>query len=184
MRNLVITQNVTLDGRIEMLDDWFDPTAQDAELTRELQRQDEHCDAVLLGRQTFEDFRGYWPQQVGTDTTGAADFLQQVAKYVVSGTLTVPQWRHSTVLSGDVAEEVSALKQQPGKDVVVTGSITLTHALLGAGLVDRIRLFGYPVVQGRGRGLFPDGLANVRLRLLRTDVFATSGVTFAEYALP
>ena len=63
MRKLVITQNITLDGSIEMLDDWFDPQLQDDELLAESHRQDAESDALLLGRQTFEDFRGYWPNQ-------------------------------------------------------------------------------------------------------------------------
>ena len=66
MRRLVITQNVTLDGSIEMLDDWFDPQSQDEELLAETHRQDAAADALLVGRQTFEDFRGYWPHQTTT----------------------------------------------------------------------------------------------------------------------
>ena len=63
MRKLVITQNITLDGSIEMLDDWFDPQLQDEDLLEESHRQDANADALLVGRQTFEDFRGYWPNQ-------------------------------------------------------------------------------------------------------------------------
>lgn len=96
---LVITQNVTADGAVEMLTDWFDPSDQDQELAAELRRQDESCDAVLLGRQTFEDFRGYWPEQTD-DTTGVSDQLNRVTKYVVSATITDPQWRNSVVLAG------------------------------------------------------------------------------------
>ena len=69
---LVITQNVTADGAVEMLTDWFDPTEQDEEFAAEIRRQDQNCDAVLLGRQTFEDFRSYWPEQTD-DTTGVTD---------------------------------------------------------------------------------------------------------------
>ncbi len=74
MRRLVITQNVTLDGSIEMLDDWFDPQSQDEELLAETHRQDAESDALLLGRQTFEDFRGYWPHQ-HDDQTGISAYL-------------------------------------------------------------------------------------------------------------
>ena len=83
MRKLVITQNITLDGSIEMLDDWFDPQLQDEDLLEESHRQDAQADALLVGRQTFEDFRGYWPKQTD-DATGVTDYLNQVAKYVVS----------------------------------------------------------------------------------------------------
>ncbi len=109
-----------------------------------------------MGRRTFVDLRGYWPKQTD-DPTGITDYLNRVQKYVVSSTLTDPEWENSTVLAGDPVKEVRALKQQPGQDIVVTGSITLCHTLIEAGLVDEYRLFVYPVVQGRGRRLFPDG---------------------------
>ena len=92
MRKLVITQNITLDGSIEMLDDWFDPQLQDDELLAESHRQDAESDALLLGRQTFEDFRSYWPNQTD-DATGITDYLNSVAKYVVSTTMTDPDGR-------------------------------------------------------------------------------------------
>ncbi len=96
---LVVTQNITVDGRIEFLDDWFQPspTAADVDdLQEEMQRQGSHTTAMLLGRQTFEDFRGYWPHH--TDEPAGAE-LERLQKYVVSATLGEPGWVHSTVLS-------------------------------------------------------------------------------------
>ena len=180
MRTLVITQNITLDGSIEMIGDWFDPQADADDMMAELRRQDETADAVLLGRQTFEDFRSFWPLQTD-DPTGITDYLNQVQKYVVSSTLTDPGWEPTTVLDGDVVAAVRELKEQPGQDVVVAGSITLTHALIAAGLVDEYRLFTYPVVQGRGRRLVPDGVEVPRLRRLDAKTFG-NGVTYAAYA--
>jgi dihydrofolate reductase len=179
MRKLVITQNVTVDGSIEMLDDWFDPQSQDDQLLAESHRQDAEADAMLLGRQTFEDFRSYWPKQTD-DTTGITDYLNGVAKYVISATMSNPQWPNSTVLSGPVPSQVCDLKALPGKDIVVTGSITLTHALITEGLVDEYRLFVYPAVQGRGRGLFPPGTA-VALRQAREPMAFPSGVVLLCY---
>lgn len=124
--------------------------------------------------------RGYWPEQ-SDDATGITDYLNRVQKYVISATMTDPQWQHSTVLSGDPAKEVRALKEQRGRDIVVTGSITLCHALIEAGLVDEYRLFVYPVVQGRGRRLFPDGFELPELRLLDAKAFR-SGITYSRYA--
>ncbi|GAB2606117.1 dihydrofolate reductase family protein [Kocuria himachalensis] len=178
MRALVITQNITLDGSVEMLDDWFDPSGDPDHLAL-TRRQGQDTDACLLGRRTFEDFRGYWPLQTH-DTTGITDYLDQVQKYVVSSTMTDPQWQHSTVLTGDPVEQVRLLKDRPGKDIVCTGSITLTHALITAGLVDEYRLFTHPAVQGRGRRLFPDGHVIPRLRLLDARSFG-SGVTYTAY---
>jgi len=185
MRTLAITQNITLDGSIEFLDNWFDPQARGlgdmADLQEEVQRQSAASDAMLLGRQTFEDFRSYWPHRED-DTTGTSAYLDGVAKYVVSGTLTEPGWENTTILAGDPVEEVAALKQTDGDDIVLTGSITLGHALLDAGLVDEVRLFTYPVVQGRGRRLFPDGFQLDRLRLLDTRSFR-SGIVLTTYAV-
>jgi dihydrofolate reductase len=184
LRTLAITENITIDGSIEMLGDWFDPQGQagadNSDLLDELHRQDSEADALLVGRQTFEDLRGYWPQQ-SDDPTGISDYLNRVQKYVVSSTMTDPQWQRSTVLAGDAVEEVRALKDQPGRDIVLTGSITLGHALIEAGLVDEYRLFVYPVVQGRGRRLFPDGFECPTLRLVDAKAFR-SGITFSRYA--
>lgn len=181
MRTLAVTQNITVDGAVEMIGDWFTPgDATDEELLEETRRQDERADAVLLGRETFTAFRGFWPHQ-SDDRTGITDYLNRVEKFVVSSTLTTPDWANTTILSGDPVQEVAALKARPGRDIVLTGSITLCHTLIAAGLVDEYRLFTYPVVQGRGRRLFPDGCAVPGLRLLEARSFGC-GVTFSSYA--
>jgi dihydrofolate reductase len=182
MRRLVLTENITADGRIEMLDDWFDPSSRGEEVTdlqEEMERQGSTSDAMLLGRQTFEDFRGYWPQHTDT-STGA--YLEQVAKYVVSSSMTDPQWRNTTVLAGDPVEEVRRLKRSEGGDITLTGSITLAQAILDAGLVEEIRLFVYPAIQGRGRGLVAEGTSLPLLDLLETKSFR-SGVALLRYAV-
>jgi dihydrofolate reductase len=182
MRKLVITQNITLDGSVEMLDDWFDPQLQDEDLLEESHRQDSQADALLVGRRTFEDFRSYWPKQAD-DTTGVTDYLNEVAKYVVSATISDPQWQNSTVLTGDPVELASELKSQPGKDIVLTGSISLAHALIAGGVVDEYRLFVYPTVQGRGRRLFPDGASISKLTLVEPLKSFRSGITLLRYAV-
>lgn len=184
MRTVTITQNITVDGSIEMLGDWFDPQSQGrgdtSDLLEELHRQDRDTDGFLVGRQTFEDLRRYWPKQ-HDDPTGITSYLNQVQKYVVSSTMTEPAWENTTILSGVPVEEVRALKERPGRDIVVTGSITLCHALIQAGLVDQYRLFVYPVVQGRGRRLFPDGFEVPELKLLDAKAFRC-GITYSHYA--
>ena len=177
---IIITQNMTLDGRVEMLDDWFDPQAQDEELSAELMRQSAEEDVLLLGRQTFEDFRGYWPLQVD-DTTGVAEQLDRVDKRVVSSTLTDPGWQNSQVIGADPVDAVRALREESGRDAILTGSIRLAHTLIEADLVDEYRMFVYPHWQGRGRGFFPDGRPAPRLQLLETRAFA-SGVVFNSFA--
>lgn len=181
MRTLVITQNVTADGAIEMLGDWFDPQDQTPDQLEALRQFSAQEDALLLGRRTFEDFRGFWPEQQD-DETGITAILNQVPKFVVSSTLGDPGWRNSTVLGGgDWLEQVRALKAADGQEIGVTGSITLCHALIEAGLVDEFRLFVYPVVQGRGRRLFPDGHEVPQLELLEVRAFS-NGVALVRYA--
>lgn len=182
---IIITQNMTLDGRVEMLDDWFDPQAQDEELSAELMRQSANEDVLLLGRQTFEDFRGYWPLQTD-DVTGVADHLNRIDKRVVSTTLTEPAWENSSIIDGDPVDAVAALREEPGRDVIVTGSITLAHALITAEVVDEYRMFTYPVWQGRGRGFFPDDtddtdVTHPRLQLLDSKSFV-SGIVYSAYS--
>jgi dihydrofolate reductase len=180
MRNIVVSQNITLDGSIEMLGDWFDPGEQPDGLIEAMAIQSQREDALLLGRQTFEDFRGYWPLQTD-DTTGITDELNAVQKYVVSSTMTDPEWENSTVLSGDWKSRVRELKEADGLDIGVTGSIRLTHALIGSGLVDEYLLFLHPTVQGRGRRLFPDGLEVPSLRLAEVRDLG-NGVSLLRYA--
>ncbi|TCO45037.1 dihydrofolate reductase [Kribbella antiqua] len=132
-----------------------------------------------LGRQTFVDFRCYWPQH--TDEPAGAS-LERLQKYVVSTTLDDPGWVHSTVLSGDPVEEARRLVAEVDGDVVLTGSIQLCHALFAAGLADELRLFVYPAIQARGRGLLAHGTTPPALSLLESRSFE-SGVTLLRYAV-
>jgi dihydrofolate reductase len=184
MRDLVVTENISLDGVIDASGNWFnvanDPEADQSDLQAALGELSAAADAVLFGRVTFEEMRSYWPKQTD-DPTGVADYLNRVAKYVVSGTLGDPEWEPTTVLpAGEFPDAVRALKAEPGRDIVTTGSITLVHALIGAGLVDEYRLFVYPVVLGRGRRLFPDGTEVPSLRLVEARPFR-SGVVLLRY---
>ena len=181
MRDLIVTQNITLDGVIETTGDWFSPAGaadvDQSDLEQALHEHTAAADALLVGRQTFEDLRGYWPLQTD-DATGVTDYLNSVSKYVVSSTLQDPQWDRSTVLRGELLDDVRNLKAAPGKDIVCTGSITLVHALVAAGVVDEFRLFLYPVVIGHGRRLFTD--AGPALRLMDARPFR-SGVVLLRY---
>lgn len=184
MRRLIVTQNVTLDGVIDAAGGWFGPAGDDAggdlsDVETALREQRERADAFLVGRITFEEMRGYWPQQ-NDDTTGITDYLEAVAKYVVSATLEDPGWDNSVVLRGPVAEEVQRLKSAPGEDIVVTGSITLVHDLITAGLVDEYRQFVHPVVLGRGRRLFEDATSVPRLQLVEARPFR-SGIVLLRH---
>ncbi len=181
MRTLVVTENVTLDGVMDMAGGWFDPLNSDVDQSDMIAATAEHraaADAVLLGRNTFEAFRGFWPEQTD-DPTGVSDYLDSVQKYVVSSTIDDPGWANSTVLRGPLVAEVEALKRAPGKDIVATGSTRLVHELIAAGLVDEYRLFVFPVIVGNGARLFES--ADMALELLETRPF-TSGAVLLRYA--
>jgi dihydrofolate reductase len=108
MRKLVVTENITLDGVIDMAEGWFDPLSEEvdqSDITAANAEQQEAADALLVGRNTFESFRGFWPQQTD-DPTGVSDYLNAVNKYVVSSTMGDPGWENSTVLRGPVVTEV------------------------------------------------------------------------------
>ena len=107
-----------------MAEGWFDPLDEDVDQSDITAANTEHreaADALLVGRNTFEIFRGFWPHQTD-DPTGVSDYLNAVDKYVVSSTLNDPGWENSTVLHGQVVDEVQALKAAPGRDIAATGS--------------------------------------------------------------
>lgn len=180
MRNLVITQNITIDGVIEATDDWFTQAGNDPELDAELAVQRDASDGFLVGRVTFEGMRDYWGPKTD-DTTGVTSHLNQVAKYVVSSTLKDPGWANSTILAGPLTEEVTRIKQTNGSDIVCTGSIMLCRSLITADLVDEYRLFQHPYARGHGERLFTDTPPR-RLRLLECRAFP-SGATLLRYGV-
>ena len=167
---------------IDAAGNWFSPAGDDdvdrSDQTQALNEQMAAADAFVTGRVTFEEMRSFWPAQTD-DETGVSHYLNRVAKYVVSSTLTDPGWENSTVLSGSVVDEVRGLKEQAGGDIVVTGSIQLVHTLVRAGLVDEYRLFVYPVVLGRGARLF-ESATEVGVSLARAQSFR-SGVVLLVY---
>ncbi|MGB3633324.1 MAG: dihydrofolate reductase family protein [Rubrobacteraceae bacterium] len=181
---LVVTQNITLDGVIEATGEWFAPAGYETDVDNSdiettLREHMEQQDALLLGRNTFESFRGYWPQQTD-DTTGVTDHLNKIQKYVMSSTMQDPEWENTTVLQDSLEDEVRTLKARPGKEIGITGSISVVRDLIAAGLVDEYRLFVFPVVLGRGERLFADSTEVPGLRLLEAKSFR-SGVVLLGY---
>jgi len=158
MGRIVVTEFVSLDGVMEAPGGGED--FQHAGWTFEIARGDEgdkfkldealEAEALLLGRKTYEGFAAAWPGREGE----FADKFNNMPKYVVSSTLKEAGWNNSTLLDGDVVEEVSKLRQQPGGDIVVHGSAQLVQTLLEHDLVDELRLMVFPVVLGTGKRLF------------------------------
>ena len=134
----------------------------------------------LFGRRTYEGFAGHWPYASEEEQVIARP-LNTLPKYVASTTLTDPlEWENSTVLQGDVAEAVLALKQEDGADLLVIGSTQLAKTLIEHDLVDEYRLMIDPVVLGGGKRLFHDDGALRSLRLLDSQVVST-GAILATY---
>ena len=184
MRDLVVTENITVDGVIDSADGWFEPgdDAEDVDMSDVVEAigvQREAADAVLFGRVTFDQMRGYWPQ-VTDDTTGIADYLNKVSKFVVSSSLQDPGWENTQVLRGALGDEITALKAEQGGDIVATGSMSVVTQLIARGLVDEYRLFVYPVVLGRGHRLFEDATSVPELRLVENQPFR-SGIVLQRY---
>jgi dihydrofolate reductase len=136
------------------------------------------CSAILLGRRTYEMFAPAWSTRTVEDDPGAP-FFNDTHKYVVSSTLTDPDWQPATVLSYSV-ERIRALKEQADGDVYVSGSVTLVRALLADGLVDELHLVQYPVALGEGLRLFPEGSPRTELRLDGVEDFG-NGVVHLRY---
>jgi dihydrofolate reductase len=176
---IVLTENCTVDGVIDMAAGWFDPAQQDDELLAELRGHMSAQDGLLLGRVTFESFREYWPKQAD-DTTGIRDHLNRVQKYVVTNSLDEPGWENTTLLRRSPVEAVRELRDAPGSELGVTGSISVAAQLIAADLVDEYRLVVYPIVVGAGARLFSDAAPQLDLRLVDVRSFP-SGVAFLRY---
>ena len=135
--------------------------------------------AFLLGRRTYEIFASYWPKVTDPDDPIAGP-LNRLPKYVPSATLTDPEWSGTTVLRGDLAEEVTALKERTDGELQLHGSGALARSLLGLGLVDTVHLLTFPVVLGAGRRFFADGTVPTAFRHTGGSVTA-SGVSIQSY---
>jgi dihydrofolate reductase len=169
MGRIVVTEFVSLDGVME--DPGGDGDFKHRGWSFEFNRGDEgdkfkldetmDSEALLLGRKTYEGFADAWPSRDGE----FADKFNSMPKYVVSSTLTDPDWTNSTVIAGDLADEVSKLKQELDGDIVVHGSAQLAQALMEQGLVDELRLMVFPVVLGSGKRLFGESGDKKTLRL-------------------
>jgi dihydrofolate reductase len=137
------------------------------------------ADTMLLGRRTYEEFAAYWADK-GSDVE-LADQMNDTPKLVASTTLTTVDWKNSTLIEGDVADELRRLKEGPGKDIAITGSATLVRSLLRAGVLDELRLLVHPIVVGSGRRLFESEEERIPLKLVDSKTFST-GVLYLTYA--
>jgi dihydrofolate reductase len=180
VRKVVAVELVSVDGVMETPEEWAFSYSND-EMEEANAAGMAASDAMLLGRKTYEALAAFWPNQPGG--TPMVDYINNVPKFVVSETLEEPlEWNNSTLIKGNVAEEVSELKWQPGKDIAIIGSGALVRSLLGEGLLDELRLMVHPVVLGGGKRLFEDGGDQKALELVHSKNFST-GVLYLTYRL-
>ncbi|MGH2529467.1 MAG: dihydrofolate reductase family protein [Actinomycetota bacterium] len=177
MRDIVAVEFVSVDGVAESPEKWTGPYMDD-EIGQTMQAGMDASDAMLLGRRTYEEFAAYWPDKTAEDDP-YADYINVTQKFVVSTTLTSVEWRNSTLITGDVAEELTKLKRQPGKDIAIIGSPTLMRSLLRDGLLDRLDLHIFPVVLGAGKRLFEEDIGELPLDLVDSRTFKTGVVSLA-----
>jgi dihydrofolate reductase len=179
MRKIVAGLFISLDGVYEAPHEWHFPYFDDA-MGKAVDEQMQAADAMLLGRVTYEEFASYWP--TSQDDPELAAYMNGTPKYVVSSTLKSADWQNTTLIDGDnVVAELKKLKQQPGKNIGITGSGTLVRTLLQEGLLDELRLLVHPIAVGSGKRLFPDGSAQTPLKLVDSQTFDT-GVLYLTYA--
>jgi dihydrofolate reductase len=174
VRKVIAYELLSLDGVAEQPEAFitdFDDVME-ANLLRVITSQD----TVLLGGRTYDDWAEFWPT---SDIQPFADFINDVEKFVATSTTPSPTWHNTTIIDGDVSQFVTELKQLPGGDIGVHGSITLFHSLFEAGLVDELRLVVAPAITMRGVKLFDRGLPS-RLTLTR-QVTSPAGYLLLDF---
>ncbi|MFF8960172.1 dihydrofolate reductase family protein [Streptomyces sp. NPDC014894] len=191
MTQLALTTFLTLDGvmqapggRDEDRSDGFDQGGWsvpygDEDFGRFVTEAFERAGAFLLGRRTYEIFAGYWPKVTDPDHL-IASRLNSLPKYVASTTLTRADWHNTTVIGGDLTEEVTAIKERTDGELQIHGSGRLAQSLLARDLIDTLRLLVFPVVVGEGLRLFAEGAKPTAFRLLDSRTTA-SGVAIHTY---
>jgi dihydrofolate reductase len=184
MGKIIMSENVSLDGVVEdpagdegfRVGGWVGRITDREEVAKVTLDEALGTEALLLGRRSYEWLAARWPARSGE----LADRLNSLPKYVVSSTLEEPKWNNSTVLKGDVVNEVSKLKQELNGDIVVPGSFQLLRTLIEHDLVDELRLNIYPVVLGAGERLFGETSDKKPMRLINVQTL-DDGIAFLTY---
>ncbi len=191
MRKLIVSMNVTLDGYLSGPDcelDWHF-NYWNSEMEDELFTQLAKADTILLGRVTYDAMSKYWPSKLADplcrgEGFAFANMMNSYTKIVFSKTITSAEWNNSMLVTGNLHDEISTLKEMPGKNIIVYGSGKLTDALIKSGLVDEYQLWMHPVILGNGNRLFKPDVNKTENRLnftlVNTERF-TSGVILLHY---
>jgi dihydrofolate reductase len=167
-RKVVVLEAVSLDGvfEAETMGQWAQPHYSDEreEVIRDLVLS---SGSLLMGRATYDLQVWYWPNQPN-DKYGITHHKNNITKYVVTSTPLQTQWNNTTIIGGNVVDEIGKLKQQPGKDVLIEGSAMLVAALAQAGLIDEYHLLVHPVIVGSGKHFFREGIGMMKLKLVES----------------
>ncbi len=187
MRKLIWMVDMSLDGYMSGPNgelEWM-AGSMDAEMWEYVNELLSTVDTVLFGRATYQDFERYWPAAGRNPKTSKneldfSQWIDRMPKFVGSTTVKKVEWENSSLLNSDVAEGVSSIKRQPGKNILMFGSCNFAATLLEGGLIDEMRMRIHPVILGAGRPLFHEGRARRKLKLVESRAFQT-GVVGLRY---
>jgi dihydrofolate reductase len=169
MRKLVVSAWITLDGVFDAdtMPQWYTPFDSEARQTY-IQDGIMACDALLFGRTTYEMLAPYW-SSLHNNEMGVASKLNSAPKYVVSSSLKKADWNNTTIIGKDVVAEITRLKEQPGREIQIEGSALLVQSLMEADLIDEYRFLVHPIIAGKGKRFFKDGMTTGALMLVKTQ---------------
>jgi dihydrofolate reductase len=174
VRKIIAGLFISLDGVVEAPDQWHFPYFNE-EMAAAVDASLGSADTVLFGRKTYDSFAGAWPEReaAGGEDAGMATALGDARKIVVSNQQLDFTWRNSELLTGDLVERVTALKQEAGSTIGMSGSVSVVRQLLAAGLIDELHLLVHPIAIRKGMRLFDEGDQPLPLRLLSSETFVT-----------
>jgi dihydrofolate reductase len=174
MRKITAGLFISLDGVVEAPDQWHFPYFNE-EMGAAVDATLGAADTVLFGRKTYDSFAGAWPEReaAGGEDAGLATTLGDARKIVVSNRKLEFTWRNSEQLEGDLVDAVTALKNEPGGNIALSGSVSVVRQLLAAGLLDELHLLVHPIAVRKGMRLFDEGETPIPLRLISSETFKT-----------
>jgi dihydrofolate reductase len=185
MRKIIAFLMASTDGYYEGPDRAFDWPVVDGDFNEFAAAQLDEADTLLFGRATYTDMAAYWPGADATqDDSGVATRMNGTPKVVVSRTLTTADWPVTTIISGDGQTGLAALKQQPGRGILLLGSSALAASLLPSGLIDELRIMMSPIVLGGGKSLLHTAEKRASLELLSARPFRSGNVLLTYRPLP
>lgn len=177
MRKLIVFNMITLDGFFEGPNHTIDWHTVDEEFNQFAINQLKEADALLFGRVTYDLMAGYWPTEAAmSDDPQVAQIMNTVPKYVFSNSLQSADWHNTTLVSGDMHDQIPKIKDQPGKDILIFGSGKLTSSLLDLGLIDEIRLMLSPILLGQGLTITSGLKHQIPLKLLKSKIFTNGNI--------